>query len=52
MYISYKRWQKRSGVEISVKETQGAVHDWVINEKQRQGEDLVEKDYQELIEEI
>mgnify|MGYP007122773602 CR=1 FL=1 len=35
-----------------MKETQGAVHDWVINKKQRRGEDLVEKDYQELIEEI
>jgi len=43
---------KRNGVEIIVKETQGAVHDWVINKKQKEGEDLVQKAYQELIEEI
>lgn len=43
---------EKSGVEITVKETEGAVHDWVINKKQKEGEDLVEKDYQELAEEI
>lgn len=45
-------WQSRSGREIIVKETQGAVHDWVINKKQKEGEDVVQKAYQELVEEI
>ena len=52
MYIGFKKQRRRSGVEITVKETQGAVHDWVINKKQKEGEDLVQKAYQELVEEI
>lgn len=52
MYINYKVWQRRNGVEITVKETQGAVHNWVINKKQKEGENLVQKAYQELLEEI
>ena len=39
-------------MEITVKETQGAVHDWVINKKQKEGEELVQKAYQELVEEV
>lgn len=35
-----------------MKETQGAVHDWVINKKQKEGEELVQKAYQELVGEI
>lgn len=52
MFIGFKIWPSRNGVEITIKETQGAVHDWVINKKQSEGEKLVEKDYQKLIEEI
>lgn len=52
MCIGYKILQRRSGVKIEVKETQGAVHDWVINKRQKEGEEVVEKAYQELINEI
>ncbi len=52
MYINCKKWQRRSGVEITVKETEGAVHNWVVNKKQSEGENLVESAYQELIKEL
>lgn len=48
----FKNMAKERGVEITVKETEGAIHNWVINKKQKEGEDLVQKPYQELIEEI
>lgn len=48
----FKNMAKGKGVEITVKETEGAIHNWVINKKQKEGEDLVQKPYQELIEEI
>ena len=54
MYTNLQKWHKRSGITIEVKETQGAVHDWILYQytNQQYANKLAQEAYQLLIQQL